>query len=439
MFGFLLPFQVLRHSLLAKKARQGICALTIGKEGYPFVFRQVEAGEDFSDYSSPHLYIHIPFCRSICPHCPYNKVIFRQASYEAYAKALEREVRCYLAQKDIPLIQTLYFGGGTPSMTPELIERIITLTRATCTEHVEIGVEVHPVDATVERLEQLKQYGVNRISLGIETFQEAFLKTLGRGYTGEQAEQAILNAKHVGFDCVDVNLMYGIPGQTGQDSINDVKRCLALGVDHLSAYPLITFEHTRLGKLVHDGTFNEVSDRSRARTQKAIARVCLAHGFTRSSVWSFTRAKASAYTTVTRESYRGFGAGAGSKVDGEFWFNTFSVPEYNKLTRPRPAIRLNTSEQFRRLHWLYWQIYMTRIDLQKYEEIFHRDLMKDFRLLIVLMKLLGWINKEGSVFTLTEKGSRWAHRFQMLFSLTFIDDVWTHCQREPWPMQIILL
>src|SRR5713226_8558806 len=108
MFGFHLTFQVLRHSLLAKKARQGICALTIGKEGYPFVFRQVEAGEDFSGYSSPHLYIHIPFCRSICTHCPYNKVIFRQASYEAYAKALEREVRCYLAQKDIPLIQTLY-------------------------------------------------------------------------------------------------------------------------------------------------------------------------------------------------------------------------------------------------------------------------------------------------------------------------------------------
>ena len=404
MFHFHLPFQMLRHGLLAKKARQGIYALAIGKDGYPFVFRHVEESEEFTDYSSPHLYIHIPFCRSICPHCPYNKVIFRQASYEAYAKALEREVQCYLAQEDIPPIETMYFGGGTPSMAPKLIEQIITLTRDTCAGRVEIGVEVHPVDATVERLEQLKRYRVNRISLGIETFQDALLKILGRGYTGEQAEQAILNAKHVGFDCVDVNLIYGIPGQTGQDLINDVKRCIALGVDHLSAYPLITFEHTRLGKLVRERTFNEVSDRSRARTQKAIARVCLAHGFTRTSVWSFTKDKASAYTTVTRESYRGFGAGAGSKVDGEFWFNTFSIPEYNKLTRSRPAIRLNTSEKFRRLHWLYWQIYMTRIDAQKYEEIFHRDVVKDFRLLIGVMKLLGWINKEGSAFTFTEKG-----------------------------------
>ena len=217
MFGLHLSFQMLRHSLLAKKARQGIYALAIGKEGYPFVFRHVEEEEDFSGYSSPHLYIHVPFCRSICPHCPYNKVIFSQASYQAYVKALEREVRCYVAQKDIPSIETLYFGGGTPSMAPELIEQIIILIRATSAGHVDIGVEVHPVDATIERLEQLKQYGVNRISLGIETFQEGLLKTLGRGYTGEQAEQAILNAKHVGFDCVDVNLIYGIPGQAGQD------------------------------------------------------------------------------------------------------------------------------------------------------------------------------------------------------------------------------
>jgi oxygen-independent coproporphyrinogen III oxidase len=365
-------------------------------------------------------------------------VIFRNESYVSYAKALERELRCYVAQQDIPPIQTLYFGGGTPSMTPELIQQVITLTRANCAEHVEIGVEVHPRDATIERLEQLKQYGVNRISLGIETFQDALLKRLGRGYTGQQAEEAIHHAKEVGFACVDVNLIYGIPGQEVQDPIDDVNRCIDLGVDHLSAYPLITFAHTALGKLVREGKYKEYGDRKRARTQKAIARVCLAHGFKRTSVWSFTKANASAYTTVTRESYLGFGAGAGSKVDGAFWFNTFSVAAYNKLTRPRPAIRLTTTEKFRRLHWLYWQIYNTRIDTQKYEELFHRDVTKDFRLLLFVMKWMGWVKRKGLVFTFTERGARWSHRFQMLFSLTFIDEVWTQCQKEPWPKQIIL-
>jgi oxygen-independent coproporphyrinogen-3 oxidase len=323
-------------------------------------------------------------------------------------------------------------------MTPDLIHQVISLAQSHFAQNVEIGVEVHPRDASIEHLEQLKRYGVNRISLGIETFQDPLLRKLGRGYTGQQAEQAIRHAREVGFECVDVNLIYGIPGQEIQDPIDDVSRCIALGVDHLSAYPLITFEHTALGKLVREGKVKEYDERKRARTQKEIAKVCLAHGFKRTSVWSFTKEHASAYTTVTRESYVGFGAGAGSKVDGEFWFNTFSVAEYNKLTKPRPAIILKTTEKFRRLHWLYWQIYNTRIDIQKYEEIFHRDLSKDFRLIIGLMKLLGWTKKEGCALTFTENGSRWAHRFQMLFSLTFIDEVWTQCQREPWPKQIIL-
>lgn len=438
LFDVQLPFQLLRHSALARKARQAIYYAVIGREGYPFVFAHVPEGDGATYPASPNLYVHIPFCRSICTHCPYNKIVFREASYRAYAAALTDELAHYLARPDAPPIQTLYFGGGTPSITPDLIQRVIAQAQAKFAAQVEIGVEVHPRDATIEQLQALEQMGVNRISLGIETFQRDLLRLLGRAYTPAQAEQAIQNACAVGFECVDVNLIYGIPGQRIQDTLDDVHRCIALGVDHLSAYPLITFEHTRLGKLVREGKFREYGGRARARAQREIARLCLAHGFERTSVWSFTKAHATAYTTVTRESYVGFGAGAGSKVDGEFWFNTFSVPEYNKLTQPRPAIRLKTSDKFRRLHWLYWQIYRTRIDSQQYEAIFHRSLVKDFRLVIMLMRSLGWLHRDGSVFTCTERGARWSHRFQMLFSLTFIDEVWTRCQREPWPEQIVL-
>ncbi len=433
-----IPFQRLRHSALARLARQGIYYAAIGREGYPFIFSGVAEEEALPQGVSPNLYIHIPFCRSLCTHCPYNKIVYREASYRPYSVAVADELARYLARPDIPPIQTLYFGGGTPSMTPDLIQRLIAMARPRFAEQVEIGVEVHPYDATPERLEELKRAGVNRISLGIETFQEELLRILGRNYTARQAQQAIEIARGVGFACVDVNLIYGIPGQEPQQALADVERCIALGVDHLSAYPLITFEHTHLGKLVSEGKYREYGDLRRAQTQRAIGKLCLAHGFTRTSVWSFTRAQASAYTTVTRESYLGFGAGAGSKVDGEFWFNTFSVPEYNKLTQTRPAIRLQTSDQFRRLHWLYWQIYNTRIDPQQYAAHFHRDLLTDFALVMGLMRLLGWTHRSGSVYTFSERGARWAHRFQMLFSLTFIDEVWTQCQQEPWPKRIML-
>jgi oxygen-independent coproporphyrinogen-3 oxidase len=438
LFDVQIPFQLFRHSALAKRLRQGIYVAMIGKEGYPFVFERIVDGETARFPASPNLYVHIPFCRSICTHCPYNKVIFREMSYRAYGAALMNELAHYLARPDAPPIQTLYFGGGTPSMTPDLIQQVIQQAEYRFAEHVEIGVEVHPHDATIEQLHALKQSGANRISLGIETFQRELLRLLGRNYTPDQAEQAIQNARALGFECVDVNLIYGIPGQQMEGALADVRRCIALGVDHLSAYPLITFEHTRLGRLVREGKFREYGDRQRAQTQREIARLCLAQGFERTSVWSFTRAQAAAYTTVTRESYVGFGAGAGSKVDGEFWFNTFAVPEYSKLTQPRPAIRLKTSDKFRRLHWLYWQIYRTRIDARQYEAVFHRDLMRDFTVAITLMRLFGWLRREGAAFTFTDRGARWSHRFQMLFSLTFIDEVWTRCQREAWPERIVL-
>ena len=433
-----IPFQALRHTSLAKLARRCVYYLAIGREGYPFVFQHVESGEEMAAAVSPHLYVHIPFCRSLCIHCPYNKEIFRSDRYGPYADSLVRELSSYLTRPDIPPIQTLYFGGGTPSMTPDLIRRVIRLAERKFAPHVEIGVEVHPRDATMERLGQLKAMRVNRISLGIETFDDRLLRRLGRQYSSQQAEQAIRQARNTGFECVDVNLIYGIPGQNVHDPVADAERCIALGVDHLSAYPLITFDHTALGKLVRLGRFTEYGARQRAQAQRAIAHICRSHGFRRTSVWSFTKANAAAYTTVTRESYLGFGAGAGSKVDGEFWFNTFSVDAYSQLATPTPAIRLRTSERFRRLHWLYWQIYGARIHPEEYRALFSREVSHDFKLLVVTMRALGWIRREGADLPLTERGAIWAHRIQMLFSLTFIDEVWTQCQREPWPQQIVL-
>lgn len=433
-----LPSQLFRHNYASKITRKLIYYLTVGREGYPFIFRQFINGEKLAHYKSENLYIHIPFCRTICTHCPYNKIIFNNVSYKSFRIALDKELKYYLKQKGIPQIKTLYFGGGTPSMSPETINHVIKLSKSKFAKIVEVGVEIHPRDATVEILQQLKDYGVNRISLAIETFRDDILKKLGRTYDGNRAELAIKNAQKVKFECIDVNIIYGIPGQEIQGSIDDVKHCIELGVDHLSAYPLITFEHTYLGKLVREGKFKEYNDRKRLKTQKAIAQTCISNGFKRTSVWSFTKKNSSAYTTVTRENYIGFGPGAGSKVNGEFWFNTFSVNEYNKLDKPKPAIILKTTEKFRRLHWLYWQIYSTKIDINKYKKLFNRDISNDYKVLIFFGKMFGWLKKEGSILTFSEKGSLWSHKFQMLFSLTFIDEVWTECQKTPWPNQITL-
>jgi oxygen-independent coproporphyrinogen-3 oxidase len=216
----------------------------------------------------------------------------------------------------------------------------------------EVGVEVHPADASPVMLDRLRRLGVTRVSLGIETFRPELLRLLARRYRPDEAERAIRTAKGMGFECVDVNLIFGIPGQPVDDSARDAERCLDLGVDQISAYQLFTFVHTPMGRRVRHGDFAAYGDRARLKAQRHLHNVCREAGYKQTSPWNFTRPGISPYSTVTREDYVGFGAGAGSKVRGRFRFNTFSVPAYSAASEPRPALVMDAGDRFRRAHWV---------------------------------------------------------------------------------------
>ncbi|UCH49038.1 MAG: radical SAM protein, partial [Betaproteobacteria bacterium] len=357
----------LRHSKLARWTRAGLSRWLAGPNAWPLVFRAPSADTDIPQPVSSNLYVHLPFCKQICPHCPYNRVLLRCDLVKAYGLALEREVAAYLQRPCLPTIETLYFGGGTPSQTPELIEQVVAMVRSKLAREAEIGVEVHPADASPALLARLREAGVNRISLGIESLSPDLLRKLARRYEPQSALDAIRAARSAGFRCVDVNLIIGIPGQRAQDCAADAERCLAAGVDQISAYPLFSFAHSPFGR---NGRVQGFGERERLRALKAVSRVCRGGGLQRTSVWSFTRAGLSPYSTVTHEDYVGLGAGAGSKVAGVFWFNTFSVPEYANSMAARPALVMRAGERLRRAHWLYWAIYGTHIDASRYKESF---------------------------------------------------------------------
>lgn len=435
---FRINYQTLRHTGAAKQLRGLLYRRLIGRKGWPLVFRAPERGEDIPQGTSPHLYVHLPFCRQICPHCPYAKSLYQAEAHRRYGQMLHREIADYLERSDIPPVQSLYFGGGTPTVTPDLIEQTIAMTRPFLLAGAEIGVEVHPCDASPEMLQRLKEIGVTRISLGIETFRPDLLKMLARRYTPEQAEEAIRQAKKLDFDCVDVNLLFGIPGQNEWETAEDAKRCLALGVDQLSAYQLFTFVHTPLGRRVRHGDFAVYGDRARLHAQHHFSEVCLEAGLQRTSPWNFTRAGVAPYSTVTQEDYVGFGAGAGSKVDGVFWFNTFSIEAYTQMETPRPALVMQTNEKFRRAHWLYWRLYRTVVNTEEYTRLFQRDLRRDYRIPLKLLCLLKMARENEAGWQVTEYGAVWMHRLQQLFSITYIDDLWEKCQAEAWPREVVL-
>lgn len=433
-----IDFQRMRQSTTAQAARKALFRLLVGREGWPMTFRATTSPHPLVGKSSPNIYIHLPFCSSICPHCPYNKVLFRPKLYQPYRDALIRELTSHFDAPRREPVKTLYFGGGTPSLHPELIADVVVLLRERLADSPEIGVEVHPLHATPEILARLRTAGVNRISLGVESLNDDTLRFLERGYTPAQARRSIQAAIDAGFACVDVNLIFGTPLQAWSDSVRDAVECARLGVDQISAYPLFTFSHTRLGAQVERGKAAITGDVARLRAQRGIAQACLSEGLQRTSVWSYTRPGVSPYSTVTHDSYIGFGAGAGSKVDASFWFNTFSLKEYSKLEASKPALMMELPERLSRFHWVYWQIYRTSLDTGEYERKFGRSFGKDFALLAACMRLFGWCDSTQGRLQVTERGAIWAHRLQCLFSLSYIDKVWGKCRREPWPSEVVL-
>lgn len=429
-------YLTLRHLAPARWVRARVSRVLGGREAWPLVFRAPDTDTEFPQGTSGNLYVHLPFCEHLCPHCPYNRVIFQSAMVRDYARALDRELMAYLRRAGVPPVRTLYFGGGTPSITPELIEQVVAMVRPRLVQGAEIGVEVHPRDANPALLARLRAAGVNRISLGIESLRPDLLKSLGRHYTPDEGLEAVRCAQGQGFDFVDVNLIHGIPGQRADEAIADAERVVALGVDQISAYPLFGFAHTPLGQR---GGVGPASDRERRRAQRGVSRVCRAAGLERTSVWSFTRAGMSPYSTVTHEDYVGFGAGAGSKVGGVLWFNTFSVPEYNACVEPHPALVLRVGERLRRLHWLYWAIYGTHITSERYRILFGKPIERDFGHLLRAMQMAGFARHAATGWEITERGAIWVHRLQSLFSLSYIDEMWTRCRHEAWPSEVALV
>ena len=169
----------------------------------------------------PGLYVHIPFCRSICNFCPYCKVRFDQTLFDRYIDALKQEITLVSGGLPAPKETTsLYFGGGTPALAADRLGEIIELLKKYYIITDGIGVELHPHDVNVETLQKLKNAGVSRISIGIQSFQEKFQTLLGRETVDAGKIKSAL--EQVGFETVSMDFIFALPGQQTADLKADI-------------------------------------------------------------------------------------------------------------------------------------------------------------------------------------------------------------------------
>lgn len=205
---------------------------------------------------NPGLYIHIPFCKTRCTYCNFSFVInYPKALPARYTTALIREIECF-NHPPISVIDSVYFGGGTPSNIPaERIGEIMEACRRSLpiAEQSEITLEINPDTIDAEKAQAYQRLGVNRASLGAQSFTDAELRSVGRSHRAEQISEAFRLLRQEGFDNISMDLMIGLPGQTGTSWTDSLDHVRALHPEHVSIYMLELDAETRLGKDFYRG------------------------------------------------------------------------------------------------------------------------------------------------------------------------------------------
>lgn len=269
------------------------------------------------------IYIHVPFCKRKCAYCDFNAYSGLGSLAAPYVRALEADIRS--GPHPGRLVQSVFFGGGTPTFLPAPdLARLLDAVASTWSlqADAEVTVEANPTSADARRFAELRRAGFNRVSIGVQAFDDDLLRAVDREHTAAEAVAAVDTARKARFDNVSLDLMFGLPGQTQAQWEATLERALELGTPHLSVYALTLEPGTRFerlhagGKLVLPGEEAEL-----AMYESAITRLREA-GFEHYEVsnfaWPGYRARHNLLYWRNGE-YLGFGAGAVSYVDGRRW------------------------------------------------------------------------------------------------------------------------
>ncbi|MGN0233924.1 MAG: radical SAM family heme chaperone HemW [Bacteroidaceae bacterium] len=237
------------------------------------------------------LYIHVPFCKGRCIYCDFYSTTEGAEWKSQYVSALLQEIRQRRHELSYARVHSIYIGGGTPSQLPPDMLAVIfreVFALYSVDSDAEVTVEANPDDVTAEWLSVLRHTPVNRLSMGIQTFDDALLRLLRRRHTSEQAVRAVEKAHSYGFDNVSIDLIYGLPGQTMAQWQYDVRQGLALGIQHLSAYALSYEEGTPLERMLRQGEMKETDEELSLRMYEYLMDAAKVAGFLHYEISNFS-------------------------------------------------------------------------------------------------------------------------------------------------------
>lgn len=401
----------------------------------PFVFtNKNDRALKYENTESLGIYVHIPFCRQICSFCPYCKELYNAEKLDRYIDYLIREIRLVTrGQTRKKTVTSVYFGGGTPALAADRICEIITELKRHFIITEGIGVELHPDNVRRDILLKLKNAGVTKLSIGIQSFGEKFSKILGRKRPDISAISEALRC--VEFETVSMDFIFALPGQTFDDLRRDIDLAFENGANHIAVYPFIDFTFTK-------SRVTPMNDRDKQRLLDDITDYCAKKRYRRDSIWTFSNDKSAKYSSMTRDNFLGFGCSATTLLKDQFKINTFSVDEYIKRIKIGSlptALTIKFTERQRMIYYLFWTAYSTKVSSEAFRKFFGKQLEREFGFELALARRLGFIvKKKPGVYKMTKKGAFYYHYYENYYTLAYIDKMWSVMRNTAFPKRLVL-
>ena len=400
----------------------------------PFTFKnEYDQILPFAECENLGLYVHIPFCKSICNFCPYCKVRYSAELCDRYIDSLIQEIHLVGSQNaERKNVTSLYFGGGTPAFAAHRIKEIVDALNDHFIITEGIGLELHPDNVNIEVLQALKNAGVTKISIGIQSFCDKYQKILGRKEIDTTAMMSALAA--VPFETVSMDFIFALPGQNYDDLKSDIDKAFSLGANHIAIYPFIDFTFT-------ESPVAAMPKKEKRELLDAITQYCLGKGYSRSSIWTFSSEPDANYSSMTRDNFLGFGCSATSLFKGQFKINTFDVESYCERIRSgnlATSLTIRFTKRQRMIYWLFWTAYSTRVNARDFEKFFGMSLKKMYGFELWVAKRLGFIKEHDGIYEMTLKGAFYYHYYENFYTLSYIDKMWRIMRKEAFPEQIKL-
>ncbi|MFP7342071.1 radical SAM family heme chaperone HemW [Bacillus safensis] len=283
-------------------------------------------------------YIHIPFCEHICHYCDFNKFFIKTQPVDEYLAALEKEMQHTIEQKGEQELKTIFIGGGTPtSLTVSQLDKLMNSIHSVLkpTKNlIEFAVEANPDELSLEKLHVLKAAGVNRLSFGVQTFEDDLLKKIGRVHQKKDVLTSFERARAVGFDNISLDLMFGLPHQEKHHVMNSLETAFSLGAEHYSVYSLIVEPKTVFYNLMQKGKLHLPPQEREAEMYELVMDEMERHGLKQYEISNYAKPGFESQHNLTywsNEDYFGFGAGAHGYVDGIRNVNAGPVKHYLEL------------------------------------------------------------------------------------------------------------